>query len=264
LYVGSSDSGPPTAKSNGCAVETQQWATGVLTSGSSYVERCFCSARQWPRFIGTFFNLTGLIKYVNHTIESFPADKELIDRILRGETRAFGIVIKNTERLVTQIVFKMIPTAEDRKDLAQDIYLKAFHKLAGFRFQSKLSTWIAQIAYNSCLSWMDKKKMVMPGNLEDEIGDPVSTEAQYNESCNTNETERWLFQKEVSIILQKEINNLPAVYQTLVMLFHHESMNYADLSLITGLPEGTVKSSLFRARKMLKENLLSKYQKEAL
>jgi DNA-directed RNA polymerase specialized sigma24 family protein len=54
------------------------------------------------------------------------------------------------------------------------------------------------------------------------------------------------------------------VYQTLIILFHQESMNYEDLSQITGLPEGTVKSSLFRARKMLKEKLLSKYQKEAL
>jgi RNA polymerase sigma factor (sigma-70 family) len=201
---------------------------------------------------------------VNHTIATFPADKELIDRILRGETRAFGIVIKNTERLVAQIVFKMIPCVEDRKDLAQEIYLKVFHKLASFRFQSKLSTWIAQIAYNSCLSWIDRKKMALPGNLEEENRDPVLTEAQYNEPFDTHETERRLFRKEVSIILQKEINNLPVVYQTLIILFHQESMNYEDLSQITGLPEGTVKSSLFRARKMLKEKLLSKYQKEAL
>ena len=194
----------------------------------------------------------GLITGVNHTIGNNPADKHLVDRVLRGDTRAFGMIIKNTENLVAQIVFKFIPIAEDRKDLAQDIYLKAFHNLAGFKFQSKLSTWIARIAYNSCMSWVEKKKLVLPGNIHED------------EELDENNSENLLFKKELSIILRKEMERLPPVYQTLITLFHHESMTYEELSQITGLPEGTVKSSLFRARKMLKENLLSAYQKETL
>ena len=193
----------------------------------------------------------GLITGVNHTIGNTPADKHLVDRVLRGDTHAFGMIIKNTENLVAQIVFKFIPVAEDRKDLAQDIYLKAFHNLAGFKFQSKLSTWIARIAYNSCMSWIEKKKLVLPGDLLDE-------------EVVENKSEDLLFQKELSVILRKEMDRLPPIYQTLITLFHHESMSYEELSQITGLPEGTVKSSLFRARKMLKENLLSIFQKETL
>jgi RNA polymerase sigma-70 factor (ECF subfamily) len=209
--------------------------------------------------------LTGLILGVNHTTGNNPADKHLVDRVLRGDTRAFGIIIKNTENLVAQIVFKLIPVVEDRKDLAQDIYMKAFHNLPGFKFQSKLSTWIAQIAYNSCLSWIEKKKLVLPGNLHEGEEMYETTDARvYNHSSVENNSENNLFQKELSVILRKEIEGLPAIYQTLITLFHHESMTYEELSQITGLPEGTVKSSLFRARKMLKENLLSKYQKEAL
>ena len=209
--------------------------------------------------------LTGLILGVNHTTGNNPADKHLVDRVLRGDTRAFGIIIKNTETLVAQIVFKLIPVVEDRKDLAQDIYMKAFHNLAGFKFQSKLSTWIAQIAYNSCLSWIEKKKLVLPGNLHEDEEMYETTDARVNNlSSVENNSENHLSQKELSVILRKEIEGLPAIYQTLITLFHHESMTYEELSQITGLPEGTVKSSLFRARKMLKENLLSKYQKEAL
>ncbi|HXB31648.1 MAG TPA: sigma-70 family RNA polymerase sigma factor [Puia sp.] len=205
--------------------------------------------------------LAGLITGVNHTIGNNPADKHLVDRVLRGDTRAFGIIIKNTENLVAQIVFKFIPVAEDRKDLAQDIYMKAFHSLGGFKFQSKLSTWIARIAYNSCLSWIEKKKLVLPGDLheDEEIFETTSAGIYHHSSVENN-----LFQKELSVILRKEMEGLPAIYQTLITLFHHESMTYEELSQITGLPEGTVKSSLFRARKMLKENLLSKYQKETL
>jgi RNA polymerase sigma factor (sigma-70 family) len=209
--------------------------------------------------------LTGLILSVNHTTGNNPADKHLVDRVLRGDTRAFGIIIKNTENLVAQIVFKFIPVVEDRKDLAQDIYMKAFHNLAGFKFQSKLSTWIAQIAYNSCLSWIEKKKLVLSGNLHEDEEMYETTDARvYNHSSVENNSENKLFKKELSVILRKEIEGLPAIYQTLITLFHQESMTYEELSQITGLSEGTVKSSLFRARKMLKENLLSKYQKEAL
>jgi RNA polymerase sigma-70 factor (ECF subfamily) len=159
----------------------------------------------------------------------------------------------------------MIPIAEDRKDLAQDIYMKTFHNLAGFKFQSKLSTWIAQIAYNSCLSWIEKKKLMLPGNLQEDEEMYETTEARiYNNIAVGSYSENLLSQKELSGILRNEIERLPAIYQTLITLFHHESMRYEELCQITGLPEGTVKSSLFRARKMLKENLLSKYQKEAL
>jgi len=189
-----------------------------------------------------------------------PADKLLVDRVLRGDTRAFGIIINNTEALVAQIVFKFIPVAEDRKDLVQDVYLKVFHSLPGFKFKSKLSTWIAQITYNACLSWVEKKKLVLTGNLHIEDDDPESGETM----AFISDSEYRLSQKELSGILQKEIEQLPPTYQTLVILFHQESMSYDELAQITGLPEGTVKSSLYRARKMLKENLLLKYQKEAL
>jgi RNA polymerase sigma factor (sigma-70 family) len=191
-------------------------------------------------------------QYVNTQTGNKFADKLLVDKVLRGDTQAFGEIIQNTEALVARIVFKMIPIAEDRKDIAQDTYLKAFGKLDGFRFQSKLSTWIGQIAYNTCLSWMEKKKLVLPGNLHEErVSHPA-------------EPQKDIVQKELSAILSAEIDNLPSVYQMLITLFHHESLSYEEMAQITGMPEGTVKSYLFRARRTLKENLLSKYKKEAL
>jgi RNA polymerase sigma factor (sigma-70 family) len=202
---------------------------------------------------------------VNDIIGTHPKDKQLVDRVLRGDTRAFAIIIKNTENLVAQIVFKMVPVAEDRKDLAQDIYMKTFHSLGGFKYQSKLSTWIARIAYNTCLSWIEKKKPVLTGNLhEDDAWQNHNTEGVHLYSAVSSESEGQIFQKEVKAILREEIDKLPVIYQTLITLFHHESMSYEELTQITGLAAGTVKSHLFRARKMLKENLLSKYKKEAL
>jgi RNA polymerase sigma-70 factor (ECF subfamily) len=200
---------------------------------------------------------------VNDTIGNNPEDKQLIDRILRGDTRAFGTIIRNTENLVAQIVFKMISSPEDRKDLAQDVYLKVYNNLSAFRFQSKLSTWIAQIAYNTCLSWIDKKKPQLAGNMNNEDFARRLSESRFD-SSHGNESEAILSRRELSKILTREIDILPPLYKTLIVLYHNESMTYEELSQITELPTGTVKSYLFRARKMLKENLLIKYKKEAL
>jgi len=181
-------------------------------------------------------------------------DRQLVDQVLGGDPHAFGHIIKHTEGLVAQIVLKLIPNREDRKDIAQDIYLKAFHHLSRFRFQSKLSTWIGQIAYNTCISWLEKKKLVL-------VMDPDT--ADHGPAID-EETDGFVLRKELSGILQTEIGRLPPLYQTLVGLYHQEEISYAEMAEITSLPVGTVKSYLFRARKILKDSLLLKYKKEAL
>jgi RNA polymerase sigma factor (sigma-70 family) len=183
------------------------------------------------------------------------SDKHLVEKVLSGDTPVFGLIIKNTENLVAQIVFKMISNPDDRKDIAQDIYLKAFKNLASFKFQSKLSTWIAQVSYNTCLDHLRKKKLSFPGNVdeENEINEPVS-----------DDTTKLVRQKELSGILQAGMDKLTPVYKTLITLYHNEELSYEEIIQITGLPEGTVKSYLSRARKALKNNLLLSYKKEEI
>jgi len=194
------------------------------------------------------------------------ADQPLVERVLRGDTNTFNTIIKNTQGLVTQIIFKMIPGAEDRKDLAQDVYLKTFKKLESFKFQSKLSTWIGQIAYNTCVNHLEKKKLLLIENNNDDSESDDETLEIMNNKTNplSNETEKIIFKKELSEILKKEIDKLSPVYRTLITLYHNEELNYSEIAEITELPEGTVKNYLFRARKTLRNNLLLTYKKEAL
>ena len=194
------------------------------------------------------------------------ADQSLVERVLRGDTNTFNTIIKNTQGLVTQIIFKMIPGAEDRKDLAQDVYLKTFKKLESFKFQSKLSTWIGQIAYNTCVNHLEKKKLTLIENNNDDSESDDETLEIMNNKTNLlgNETEKIIFKKELSEILKKEIDKLSPVYRTLITLYHNEELNYSEIAEITELPEGTVKNYLFRARKTLRNNLLLTYKKEAL
>jgi len=138
--------------------------------------------------------------------------------------------------------------------------------LESFKFQSKLSTWIGQIAYNTCVNHLEKKKLLLIENNNDDSESDDETLEIMNNKTNplSNETEKIIFKKELSEILKKEIDKLSPVYRTLITLYHNEELNYSEIAEITELPEGTVKNYLFRARKTLRNNLLLTYKKEAL
>jgi RNA polymerase sigma-70 factor (ECF subfamily) len=175
-------------------------------------------------------------------------------------------VIKNTEGLTAQIIFKMIPNAEDRKDIAQDVYLKTFQKLSGFKFQSKLSTWIGHITFNTCINYLEKKQLVLSDNkIENNQSGEDALEILNNQmDVFSNELEKLILKKELSAILKKEIDKLTPIYRTLITLYHSEELSYSEIGEITELPEGTVKNYLFRARKTLRDNLLITYKKDEL
>ena len=82
---------------------------------------------------------------MRHLPTSSVTDQQLVAQVLGGNTEAFGQLVQRTEGLVTQVVFKMVRHPADRPDIAQEVYLKVFKNLTGFRFQAKLSTWVGQI-----------------------------------------------------------------------------------------------------------------------
>lgn len=194
-------------------------------------------------------------------------DKELVNRVLKGDNQAFATIIKNTEGLVAQIVFKLLNNSEDRKDIAQDIYLKAYKNLPGFKFQSKLSTWIGQIAFNTCFNFLEKKKVTLLDNkLQENENSNSALELAANKliDLSNNEAENILFRSELTEILHSAIDYLTPLYKTLITLFHYEELSYEEISEITGLPMGTVKNYLFRARKGLKDNILIHHKQDEL
>jgi RNA polymerase sigma-70 factor (ECF subfamily) len=182
--------------------------------------------------------------------------------VLDGNKDAFSRVIAATEGLVAQIVYRLIRNEEDRKDVAQDIYLKVFHHLNGFKFQSKLSTWVGRIAYNTCLNRVEKRQLDIYAPRES--SNDGSEGRLPREFRAAEETDRGLLEKELRALITAEIGRLPPLYQTLVGLYHQQELSYQEIAGITGMPEGTIKSYLFRARKLLKDTTLSTYKKETL
>ncbi|MDH3891063.1 MAG: sigma-70 family RNA polymerase sigma factor [candidate division Zixibacteria bacterium] len=181
-----------------------------------------------------------------------------IERILAGDHKAFEEFVKEHQRLVSHIVFRMVSNDEDRKDICQDVFLKVHQNLAGFRNESKLSTWVGRVAYNRCLNHLEKKKVPL---FEDHCAEGSTIDSVIGEAVQPDE---YTEHQDMAMRLRAEIQELPAQYRAIVSLYHLDEMTYKEIGEITKLPEGTVKSYLFRARKLLKERLAAKYQPEEL
>jgi RNA polymerase sigma factor (sigma-70 family) len=185
-------------------------------------------------------------------------NKSLVEKTLAGNRKAFETLIERHQRLVSHFVFRLIDNPEDREDVCQDVFLKVYENLRGFKFESKLSTWIARIAYNTCLNHLAKKKLPL---FDDLTSDERSLDAVPGNASGPHELAQG---KELGMLLRSEIDKLPVHYRTVLTLYHLDQMSYSEIGEIMSLPEGTVKSHLFRARKLLKARLIVKYQPEDL
>lgn len=174
-------------------------------------------------------------------------DAELVQQILNGNTHAFRFLVAKHQRLVAHIVGRVVQQQEDVEDVSQEVFIRVFRKLKNFRGDSKLSTWIAKIAYNTSISHLRKGKNRASSYDEQ----PGLIAAEKDASLNQKVVER----AEAKKILLATIEQLPVHYRTVLTLFHLEEFSYREMEEITGMPEGTIKSYLSRARKMLKEKL---------
>ena len=133
--------------------------------------------------------------------------------------------------------------------------MRVYEKLGEFSFQSKLSTWIATIAYRYAINHLRKKKLDFTELSEFQL------EASFIETENP---ETAFSERDMNDFVLRLIDKLPPQYKMVLTLYHIEGMNYAEIGQITEMPEGTVKNYLFRARNLLKERVKGYIGKEEL
>ena len=193
-------------------------------------------------------------------------ERALVERILNGNREAFLAFIDRYERLVQHVVFRMVDDDRDREELCQDVFLRAHRYLDGFRFESKLSTWLARIARNTCLNHLEKKEMPL---YADEAPAPEGTtpdaRAARNRVPDPNEDAAAPAEdRQRRALVRDGIRALAEHYRTALTLYHLEGMSVSQISTVMDNPEGTVKSHLYRGRKKLKDWLLDRYQREEI
>ncbi len=176
-------------------------------------------------------------------------DAELIAQVKNGNTNAFRFLVDKHKNLVWHMVLRMISQQEDAEDICQDVFMRVFRDIGKFRGDSKLSTWIGTIAYNTCIDHLRRKgreKTYATGNLETLLAGKISLD-----SASSKVDKSYL-----KSLVNRIIDSMPVHYRTVITLYHLEEMSYREMEEITGMPEGTIKSYLNRSRQILKEKML--------
>lgn len=175
-------------------------------------------------------------------------DGELVQQILNGNNNAFRYLVSSHQGLVLHVVGRMVRQHDEVEDICQEVFIKVFKTLKRFRGDSKLSTWIAKIAYNTAITHLRKTQRKGEVSYDEQ---PVLIGFKEDDGLNQKIIEK----KEAKKYLLQLIETLPVNYRTVLTLFHLEEFSYKEIEEITGMPEGTIKSYLSRARKILKGKL---------
>lgn len=172
-------------------------------------------------------------------------DAELISQVLQGNRNAFAFLVNRYQKLVVHITGRLIQRQEELEDVCQEVFMKVYQNLGKYRNECKLSTWIATIAYNTSINYLRKFKKGDEVNPDDSAALRNLTDLKPADYEKTD----------LHRYLREQIELLPVQYRTVLTLFHLEEFSYQEIEQITGMPEGTVKSYLFRAKAILKEKL---------
>ena len=164
-------------------------------------------------------------------------EADLVSRSLDGDADAYGELVTMHQRVLYNVALRMTGNREDAQDVTQIAFIKAYRSLASFDRSRKFFSWVYRILWNETLNLIQRRPRLEP--LDDEMpGVQVSPDHESEE-------------RETSGLIQEAIQELPADYRQVILLRHFAQLSYQEMSRVIELPEKTVKSRLFTARRLL-------------
>ena len=183
----------------------------------------------------------------------------LVARLLARDESAFNALVRAHERRVFALIVRMLGSRSEAEDVAQEVFVQVFKAIGSFRGESKLSTWIYRIAINLSKNRSKYLRARHAGrqepieNLEERaslvglVGSGTAT------ATPLERPDELMAGRQLEHIVQAAILELEPSFRECLVLRDIEDLSYEEIGIITGLPEGTVKSRIHRARAQLKE-----------
>ena len=185
-----------------------------------------------------------------------PSDEELIARVLAGDDSAYGTLVTRYRDLVYTIAVRIVGDEEDADDVAQEAFVRAYRALPRFRGDSKFSSWLYRIATNRALTHLKKRKR-RAQTVDIDAGPHI--EAAAIEGTHVESPEKFVLDDEFRRGVREAVKELPSKYRVVVTLFYLEERSYKEVAETLGIPMGTLKTHLHRARALLKEILVKRH-----
>ena len=184
--------------------------------------------------------------------EDLPPDDQLIvSQVVAGQKDLFRLLVRRHERAVYGMGLSFFRNPEDASDFTQEVFLKVYRSLPRFEGRSRFSTWLYKIAYNTAVNGVTRKKEYR--SLAEE--DARSSLREGSLAGDSDTPERILLRKAAREAVLEALGDLPERYRVCVDLFFFYDRSYQEIEAITGFPVNTIKSHVFRAKKLLREKL---------
>jgi len=181
-------------------------------------------------------------------------DCDLVANAVSGLDGSFEELVRRYQRPISAYVYRMVGNYESALDLTQEIFIKVYNSLRRYRSEFKFSTWIYKIAHNSAVDHLRRINTREQSLISGPEGDHFELPIESPRPTPEQESER----KERRIEIEAVVRTLPATYRELVILRHSQDLTYEEIVEVTGLPLGTVKNRLFRAREMMRQQFVEK------
>lgn len=176
-------------------------------------------------------------------------DRSLVTAVLERTPGAFEGLVREYQGLVWHVIQRMVRHPEDTRELCQEAFLRVHQCLHQYRHDAPLKSWIGQVAYSVAKRHLERKRIPV-------VEDDGATETPLLERVGDDfDLEGAVGDEEIARHLHAAIERLPPVQRTVLTLYHLDDVPIAEISRITGLAEGTIKSHLFRSRQRLREVL---------
>ena len=173
------------------------------------------------------------------------ADADLVLQTQKGSPAAFEELVRNHQRMIHSLTFRMTGSPADAEDLAQETFIRAFEQIGTFRGTAKFSTWLYRIAVNACLNWKqsEARRFQMETNCAEEF------------SARHPNGENSLAENGARQQVQSALLKLPAKQRAAIVLTVYDGLNHAEAAQVLGCSEATVSWRVFSARRKLKSSL---------
>jgi RNA polymerase sigma-70 factor (ECF subfamily) len=180
------------------------------------------------------------------------SEETIISRCQKGDHQAFNLLVTQYKKLVYNFIYRLSPNWRDVDDLAQEVFIRVYKSISTLKETKQFKSWLHRIVVNLYVDEVRKRKRRKEVDLEDNAR--VENDSFSTTSVSDN-PDRSFEEKELESALQKAIEGLPEDYKIAITLREIQGLSYEEIAETLRCSLGTVKSRIFRARELLKEEL---------